>query len=90
MSMTTERDPDEVGWPEHVHGITTDGLGKLGVHSKSHELFWDGKAIVTKQSIGLEGWTFGLAAAATIATVVSALWPIAVHLGWFGLKAVGS
>lgn len=85
--MADDRDPDEAGWPKDVHGITQAGLGKLGVQDGTHALHWDGVPLVTKNTIRLEGWSFVLALIATIATAIAALWPIAVHLGWFGLKA---
>jgi hypothetical protein len=48
-------------------------------------LYWRGKAVIFERRVGLEGPTFWVALAATFATVVSALWPILVRFGVFGI-----
>lgn len=69
------------GWPKHVKMVRADTLEHLGVDHRNNRLYWDGVPIVTENTVRLEGWTLFFAAAAAIATVVSALWPIAVHFG---------
>jgi hypothetical protein len=54
----------------------------MEVDDDDGRLYWKGKSVVTRQEVGLEGPTFFLAALATGATVIAAVWPIAVHLKW--------
>jgi hypothetical protein len=65
--------------------ITLDQFAQMQIDDTDGRLFWKGQPVVTRQELGLEGATFVLAALATAATLVAAVWPIAVHLHWFGL-----
>lgn len=62
-----------------------NGLALFGVDERTRELYWDGQKLTVERKISLEGWTFGFAATATAATVLAALWPIALHFHWLGL-----
>ena len=48
--LSTERPPE---WPEGVFGVSVKGIGLLGIHEKSGKLYWDGKEVVTRSSVGL-------------------------------------
>ena len=71
-------------WPEHVHMIPLNAFSNMGIDG-TNRLYWDGVPIVTKNAVRLEGWSFVFAMIATLATVLAAVWRIAVHLKWFGL-----
>lgn len=81
-AISSERPTD---WPPNVRAISMDGVALFGVDERTRELYWDGQKLVTDRKISLEGWTLALAVIATTATAVAAIWPIAVHLQWFGL-----
>lgn len=55
-------------WPAEVDPLTWDDTGKLGVHQRTHQLYWDGDPLVTERRFS----TFerGLAVAALILTFV--------------------
>ncbi|MCX5579457.1 hypothetical protein [Kaistia terrae] len=59
------------------------------MHVKDGKLFWDGKEVMTKQVVSLRWFELVLATTVAVSTVATAIWPIALHLGLFGLKAVG-
>jgi hypothetical protein len=69
-------------WPDDVHKITNDLFDRMGIRPADSTLFWDGRPLVTKGSVNLEGWSLVLAGIATAATVTAALWPVIVHFGW--------
>ncbi|NGP18907.1 hypothetical protein [Devosia aurantiaca] len=70
-------------WPDHVRLVPIADYDKWGLDG-SNQLYWDGVPVLTRNTIRLEGWTLFFAAAATMATAVSALWPITLHFHWFG------
>lgn len=74
--------PDD--WPEQVTALSWLGLGLFGMNRSTRELYFDGKKVLIERKISLEGWTLALAAVATAAGVIAALWPIAVHFGLVG------
>lgn len=76
-------------WPDHVRLVPVNDYDKWGLDHKN-QLYWDGVPVVTRNTVRLEGWSFALALAATAVTAIAAIWPIALHLGWFGLKASGN
>jgi hypothetical protein len=55
-------------WPDGVYLITVEGMGLMGVHEDTGQLFWDGKEIVTKQIVRLRGYEVFLATLAAIGT----------------------
>jgi hypothetical protein len=63
--------------------ITLDQFQHMQIDDDGR-LYWKGEPVVTQQRVGLEGATLALAAVATLATVVAAAWPIALHFHWFG------
>jgi hypothetical protein len=63
--------------------ITVDDMDRWEIDERG-QLFWEDRAVVFERRIGLEGPTFWVAVIATAATVVSAVWPIGVHFGWWG------
>lgn len=70
--------------------ILKDPNGDVELSVSGRQLLINGEEAVTRQTVRLEGWTFTLAFFATAAASISAVWPIALHLGWFGLKASGN
>ncbi|HBN9510730.1 hypothetical protein [Pseudomonas aeruginosa] len=48
--FSTECPPD---WPDGVRGISHKGVGFLGVHEKSGELYWDGRKVVVHKPVTL-------------------------------------
>jgi hypothetical protein len=38
-------------WPAEVEEIAFDDIGRMGVHRKTNELYWDGKPVKTKQKV---------------------------------------
>ena len=48
--FSTERPP---GWPEGVQGISMAGVGFLGVHQETGELYWDGRKVMVQKPITL-------------------------------------
>jgi hypothetical protein len=85
-AFSTARPSD---WPENVTALSWNGHSLFGMDRKTRELYWDGDKVVIERKVSLEGWTLALAAIATVAGVVAAVWPIAVHFGLVG-KAFGS
>lgn len=77
--------PDD--WPEHVRAISMKGLALFGVHDQTQEIYWDGNKLAVERKVSLEGWTLALAFIATGATVVAAVWPIALHFGFFAASS---
>lgn len=69
-------------WPDNVRIISVDGFDNMGL-DPDNRLYWDGVPIVTKRTISLEGWSLTLAVIATVATVMTAIWPIGVHYSWW-------
>ena len=60
-------------WPEGVQRISQDVLDHLGVHEKTHRLYWDGKELVTRTGFFLgtpERWIGGIAASAAAVTAL--------------------
>ncbi|MFI5409123.1 hypothetical protein [Kaistia sp. UC242_56] len=57
---------------------------------KDGKLFWDGKEVATKQIVSLRWIELILATVVAISALVTAVWPIALQFGWFGIKAAGA
>lgn len=81
-AISPERPND---WPPNVRAISMNGLALFGVDDRTRELYWDGQKLTVERKVSLEGWTLALAATATAATVLAALWPIVLHFHWFGV-----
>lgn len=74
-------------WPEHVHGISVDGLCLIGIDA-DHKLYWDGQAVEIKRPLSLSFWqkagaviTVLCALAATAASVTSTALDVLDHQG---------
>lgn len=64
-------------------GISLEDFDKM--HVDGGKLYWDNKEVVTKQVISLRPFELLLAFTAAVGTLLSALWPIALHFHWLGL-----
>ena len=64
--------------------LTWNQFDDLKVDDETGLLYWRDMALVTRQKVSLEWPTFILAAIATGAGVVAAVWPILVHFGVVG------
>lgn len=57
-------------WPKGVSPISQDGLALFGIHESTGDIYWDGKRVETKLTLGgKEAW---LAWAVGISTVIMA------------------
>lgn len=60
-------------WPEGVRAISIRGMGLLGVHDKTGELYWDGKQVAIRPPVRLgtfERWAAALATLGTVGTFI--------------------
>ncbi|GAA0278450.1 hypothetical protein LNAOJCKE_4568 [Methylorubrum aminovorans] len=70
IALSPIRPPD---WPEGVRSISIEGVGLLGVHEKSGELYWDGKPVAIRPPVRLgtfERWAAALATMGTVGTFI--------------------
>jgi len=71
-------------WPRNIRVLPLNDFGKLGLDPKTNELYWDGKALVTKNLINLGNKELKLAYFVAFITAVATVWPIGVAYGWWG------
>jgi len=79
--FSDERPPD---WPAGVRGISMKGVGFLGVHEETGELYWDGHKVVVQRPITLGGFERVLASCAAISAVGLLIVEIGRSAGWWG------
>ncbi|MER9816501.1 hypothetical protein [Mesorhizobium sp. M0129] len=73
-------EPSPPTWPQGVRAISLNGVGLLGVHESTGELYWDGQQVVTARRLAnFERW---MAALVTAATVILALIEVGRAAGW--------
>lgn len=72
-------------WPEGVHSITWNEIGKLGFHDMTGTLYWDGKEVETRSIVRLGTLELLLAGIATAAVVGMFVLELARTLHWWGL-----
>jgi hypothetical protein len=57
---------------DETHGITFGNMERLRV-DRHHQLYWDGKPVVTKQVVSLDWWLAVAAVVTAASTLVLAL-----------------
>ena len=60
-------------WPPDVRMMSGLGVGLLGVHEKTGELYWDGKPVAIRPPVRLgtfERWAAALATMGTVGTFI--------------------
>ena len=75
-----DRPPD---WPEGVFGISLNGTNLLGVHEQNNKLYWDGKEIVTRNTIRLGDFERWMAFLTTFGVVGTFLVEAGSAAGWW-------
>ena len=78
--FSTERPP---GWPDGVRDISLKGVGFLGVHEKTGELYWDGRKVVVRKPVTLGGFERFLAACAAASAVGLLVIEAGRSAGWW-------
>lgn len=80
--MFSDECPPE--WPEGVRGISMEGVGFLGVHSETGELYWDGRKVMVQRPITLGTFERVLASLAAVSGVGVLIVEIGRSAGWWG------
>jgi hypothetical protein len=81
IAFSEIRPPD---WPEGVRAISMRGMGLLGVHDKSGELYWDGKQVAIRPPVRLGTFERWAAALATMGTVGTFIVELGRSAKWWG------
>jgi hypothetical protein len=77
-------------WPQGVRSISQDGLSLIGI-GPGNTLYWDGKELVTRQSVTLDltFWERVFATGAALGVVVTAVVEVLEFFGYGVGAAVG-
>lgn len=66
-----------------LRGISLKGTAFLGIDETTNRLHWNGEELQTRQSIRLEGATFGLPVAATMSAIILAVIEVGRAASWW-------
>ncbi len=80
-AMFSSEHPPE--WPKGVRAISNKGIGFLGVHEKTGELYWDGRKVVVRKPVTLGGFERFLASCAAISAVGLLVIEAGRSAGWW-------
>lgn len=76
-------DENPPGWPDGVRAISMKGVGFLGVHEKTGELYWDGRKVVVQKPITLGTFERFLASFAAVSAVGLLIVEVGRSAGWW-------
>lgn len=74
MSTAGESGTRPAHWPKEVEELTIAGTGKLGVHKRTGELYWDGEPLQTRSRLHTPERVIAIiATAATVSMAIADL-----------------